>query len=49
MSPKAFEDCIRKGGKVRTVSLPGDKYYHICILDGKTYRGEVKEKKDKKK
>ena len=47
--PQAFENCVKNGGKVRTVTMPGDKYYHICVLNGKTYRGEVKKKKVEKK
>ena len=43
--PKAFEECIRKGGKVRTKRLKGGRYQHICILNGKTYAGEVKKRK----
>jgi 3-deoxy-D-arabino-heptulosonate 7-phosphate (DAHP) synthase len=43
--PKAFLDCIKNGGKVRTINLQGNKYCHICSIGGKTYRGEVKTKK----
>ena len=46
--PAKFDWCVKNKGKVRTVSLPGDKYYHVCILNGKKYRGEVKKKKAKK-
>ncbi len=48
--PKAFTDAIKKGAKVRTVSLPGGKYIHVAYLNGKEYKGEVKtdEKKSKK-
>jgi len=45
MSPQAFESCIKRGGRVRTKSLKGGKYLHICILNGKSFAGEVKEKK----
>jgi len=40
--PVAFENCISKGGKVRTKKLKGHKYIHICFLGGKSYAGEVK-------
>lgn len=40
--PKPFLDCIAKGGKVRTVSLPKGTYRHVCYLKGKSYAGEVK-------
>ena len=42
--PKEFNDCVANGGKVRTKSLPGGKYMHFCIKDGKTIAGEVKMK-----
>jgi hypothetical protein len=41
--PKAFEDCVSGGGKVRTKKLGGGKYMHICFKDGKSYSGEVKQ------
>lgn len=47
--PKAFENCVKKGGRVRTKSLGGGKYMHICFLNGKSYAGEVKVKKGGKK
>lgn len=40
--PEAFEKCQRAGGKIRTKSLKGNKYLHICYKDGKSYAGEVK-------
>lgn len=42
--PKDFDNCIKKGGKVRTKTLPNGKYIRICYLNGKSYEGEVKEK-----
>lgn len=44
--PKAFEDCVKNGGKVRTKSLPDGRYQRICIINGKTHAGEVRKKKD---
>lgn len=48
--PKEFDECVKKGGKVRTISLPGGRYVHVCYLNGKSYRGHVKTRKkpDKK-
>ena len=46
--PQAFENCVKNGGKVRTVTMPGDKYVHVCTINGKSYYGEVKKKKAKK-
>ena len=43
--PALFDYCVKKGGKVRTQKLGVDKYVHICILNGKSYRGYVKTKK----
>lgn len=28
--PKVFDDCVAKGGKVRTISMGGGKYRHVC-------------------
>jgi hypothetical protein len=44
--PAAFEKCVKDGGKVRTVTLPDNKYRHVCTLNGKSYYGEVKKKKE---
>lgn len=46
--PAAFDNCVAKGGKVRTKELGNGKYMHICILGGKSYAGEVRVKKVKK-
>ena len=43
--PAAFDRCVKRGGKVRTKTLPGGKYQHICFIDGKSYAGEIKTKK----
>lgn len=43
--PKAFDDCAKNGGKIRTKRINSDEYMHICVLDGKTYAGEVKKYK----
>lgn len=47
--PAEFENCIARGGKVRTKKLKDGKYIHICILGGRSYAGEVKTKEKKKK
>jgi len=44
--PEAFDNCRRNGGKIRTVTMKGGKYMHVCILNGKSYRGEVKTRQD---
>ena len=40
--PKAFDNCVKKGGRVRTKKLSGGRYMRICFLNGKSYPGHVK-------
>ncbi len=43
--PKGFEECRKKGGRIVTIKPKGKDssvYMHICILNGKTYSGEMK-------
>ncbi len=47
--PKDFLNCIKNGGKVRTIKPSPGKYLHICYINGKSYPGEVKETKKTKK
>jgi len=47
--PKAFLNCVKKGGKVRTIKPNAHTFLHICYLNGKAYRGEIKKNKKKKK
>jgi hypothetical protein len=48
--PKDFERCVKEGGRVRTITLPGGKYMHICYdRQGKSHAGEVKVKKSARK
>ena len=42
--PKEFDACRAGGGKIRTIELKGGKYMHVCFLNGKSYKGEVKVK-----
>lgn len=53
--PAAFDNCVKKGGRVRTVTGPNKRYglkageyVHVCILAGNFYRGEVKKKESGK-
>lgn len=53
--PKGFENCVKRGGRVKRVSGPDkdhglkkDEYVNYCYIDGKSYRGEVKKKKSTK-
>lgn len=45
--PKAFDNCVKKGGRVRTMLKSKGRYMHICFIGGKSYAGEVKKKKKK--
>jgi hypothetical protein len=45
--PKAFENAVKHGARVRTKKLPNGKYIHIAYLGDKSYAGEVKKKKSK--
>lgn len=48
--PADFDACRRAGGKVRTKTLSGGRYMHICIYpSGKSVAGEIKRKKSKRK
>jgi len=43
--PESFENCVKKGGRVRTKKIDKNSYMHICFLNGKSYPGEVKKYK----
>lgn len=43
--PEGFTKCVSSGGSIRTKSLGGRKYVHICYKDGKSFRGHVKTRK----
>lgn len=50
--PEEFENCVKQGGKVRTVTGPNamfnlkkGEYRHICFIDGKMFLGEKKRRK----
>ena len=46
MSPQDFDKCVAGGGRVRTLTLKGNKYMHVCWdKQGKSHAGEVKTKK----
>jgi hypothetical protein len=52
--PRGFSQCVRRKGRVRTVTGPDkehglgkDEYVHFCVIEGESYRGEVHKKKDK--
>ena len=43
--PASFDDCVRRGGKVRTKKLSGNRYMPVCYREGKSYPGYVKKSK----
>ena len=45
--PKPFDNCVTKGGKVRTKTLSKGKYKRVCTIGGKTYEGYIRTKKKK--
>jgi hypothetical protein len=45
--PVAFDKCIKKGGIVKTRTIPGGKYQRICYLGKEAFPGEIKKKKKK--
>jgi putative hemolysin len=48
--PASFDNCRANGGKIRTKSLSGGKYIHICFdKNGKSHAGEVKTSLKRKK
>jgi hypothetical protein len=42
--PKAFENCVRSGGRVRTKKLSGGRYLHLCFKNKRSFAGHVKRK-----
>lgn len=53
--PKAFENCVDSGGRVRTMigpnkrfALSGGEYVKICFLGKRMFRGHVHKRKRKK-
>ncbi len=45
--PKAFDKCYKSGGFIKTIKKGKSKYQHVCYIDGKTFKGEIKKKKKK--
>lgn len=44
--PTAFDNCVKDGGYIKTLQLGSGKYRRTCARKGKTYKGEVKKKKN---
>lgn len=49
--PADFDACVKGGGKVRTKSLSGGRYMHICIPKGggPSVAGYVKKKGERER
>lgn len=43
--PAGFDNCVKKGGYIKTIQKGKGKYQRICIIKGKTYKGHIKKKK----
>ena len=43
--PKAFTNCVKRGGRVRTIKPKPGTYLHVCYSRGKAYNGEPKKNK----
>jgi steroid 5-alpha reductase family enzyme len=47
--PAGFDKCQSEGGRIRTKTIGGGKYLHICFdKQGKSHAGEVKMKQSTK-
>lgn len=46
--PKAFDECIKRGGRVRTKKIGKNKIIRFCFIGGKSYVSEVKTIKKKR-
>lgn len=40
--PKAFVNCVKSGGRVRTIKPNEKTHMPVCFKDGKSHAGEVK-------
>jgi len=47
--PKGFDNCVKGGGRVRTVKPSAGKYMRVCYSNGKSHAGEVKTAKGPEK
>ncbi len=45
--PKAFNDCVKRKGRVKRRTLSGGRFINICFIGGKSFAGEVMKKKKK--
>jgi len=46
--PKDFDKCVNEGGRVRTITLKGNRYMRVCYdKAGKSHAGEVHQRKGK--
>jgi hypothetical protein len=49
--PADFDRCVRRGGKIRTITPKEGTYIHVCYPSGggSPVHGEVKQTQDKNK
>lgn len=46
--PRAFNKCVKSGGRVRTVKPSSGTHKPICYKGGKSYAGHTKRTKGKR-
>ncbi len=47
--PEKFLECVKNGGRVRTMKVKGGRFMRICFdKAGKSHAGEVRKTKEKK-
>ena len=39
--PKGFDNCVKSGGRVRTIEPKQGRYMHICYKNGVSHHGFV--------
>ena len=42
--PVEFENCVKRGGRVRTINPNAGTYMHVCYIGGKSYASEIHHK-----
>lgn len=40
-----FEECLKKGGSIRTANVSKNRYRRTCVLNGTTYMGDIQTRK----
>jgi hypothetical protein len=43
---KQFDECVAKGGYIKTIQKGKGKYQRTCSIAGRVYNGKIKKKKN---